>query len=186
MADNANSVNTAEMPSFSALKGYQRRAVLLRYDGKTYEQIANHINDEFVLTYKERSVGEWFIPGGTLEAAYHELMDLMAKQSLKEARQKLKSGSLRAVDVLLEKIESSDEKVQVRAALGLLAKYIPDKQLVLDAPEAEEDLPPELTAVANEIATEIGENHGPDPVDDAQQSPGTDQAPGDGDGETLP
>ncbi len=175
--------NTSELPSFSVLKGYQRRAVILRYEGKTHEQIANNINDEFAMDYVPRSVGEWFMAGGKLEAAYHELLDLMAKQSLQEARQAIKLASKAAATTLIKRMASNDERVSVRAAQALLNKYIPDKQVVLDGPEADDDLPEELSKLADEIAT--GGADGPKPVDDAPEGPGDNPEAGPAGGEAV-
>lgn len=180
---NPDSTNTAELPAFTVLKGHQRRAVILRYEGKTYAQIANNINDEFALDYAERTVGEWFMAGGVLEQAYHELLDLMAKQSLQEARSALKLGAKAAANTLLKKLTSNDEKVQVRAAMAILNKYIPDKQVVMDAPETEDDLPEELSKIADEIAT--GGTDGPKPVDDTPQGEGDNSQPGPTGGEAV-
>lgn len=175
--------NTAKAPGFSALKGYQRRAVILRYEGKTYAQITANINDEFATTYAERSVADWFVAGGQLEVAYHEFMDAMAAQSLKEARQNIKLGSRAAATTLIAKLKSGDEAIQVRAALGLLNKFIPDKQVVLDGPGLEEDLPAELADLGDVIAA--GGTDGPVQPNDTQQGESDNSQAGPAGGEAV-
>lgn len=178
-----NDTNVTELPSFTALKGYERRAVFLRYEGKSLGAISNHINDEFILTYSERTIGEWFQPGGRLEQGYHELLELMAKQSLREARMAIKHASKKAADTLVKKMDSTDERVAVRASMAILNKFIPDKQVVLDAVETEDDLPEALADIADKIAK--GEINGSDPVDDADQGEASDTPPGETGDQTV-
>lgn len=171
--------NAAEVPGFHALKGYERRAVILRYEGKTYNQIANNVNDEFATTYAERTVGDWFMAGGRLEQAYHELMDAMAAQSLKEARQTIKLASRLAAGALVDQLRSANEpQIRQGAAKALLNKYIPDKQVVLDGPGLEEDLPAELVEAGSKIAAELGEQNAPDAVDNPPEGQGDSRSPG--------
>lgn len=176
---NPNSTNTSELPGFTTLRGAERSAVMLRYEGKTYAQIANNINDEFGTTYVERTVNDWFIAGGKLEAAYHELLDAMAAQSLKEARQTIKRASNAAAGVLVDQLRSTnDPLIRQNAAKALLNKFVPDKQVVLDGPGLDEDLPVELAERANEIVAAAGGTDEPKPVDDAPDSPAPDQPTG--------
>lgn len=177
MASNADSTNTSETAGFSALKGYERRAVILRYEGKSYMQIANNLADEFAVEYSDRTIGDWFIAGGKLEVAYHELMDLMAAQSLKEAKQVIRRASKAAAATLVDQLKSTaDPNIRQGAAKALLNKYIPDKQITLDGPGLEEDLPEALSGEADKIVAEV--ENGPNKVDEPQQGEDNNQPAG--------
>lgn len=169
------STKESELPSFPNIKVHERRAVILRAEGKTYEQITAHINDEFALNFSIDTVKEWFYAGGRLLQAYHEYIEADAAMSLKEARQAIKRSTKAAAANLIEKMDSSDERVSLDATKALLNKYIPDKQVVMDTPEADPDIPEELQQVANSLKE--GED-GPQPVDEPPVGEPDSQAPG--------
>lgn len=161
--------NTTEFPSFTSLKLHQRRAVILRAEGKTIAQITAHINNEFVLTYSEITVKEWFHAGGKLEQAYNEYIEADAAMSLKQARLAIKRASKNAVATVLDQMRSPDGRLALDAAKTILNKYVPDRQVVHDGPEDDGDIPDELTNIANAIAMEPEENNEQKPVDDAPE-----------------
>lgn len=146
-----DSTNTRELPSFSALKDSDRRAVILKSEGKTNDQVTAHINNEFALDYSVRTITEWFQPAGKLKQAYDEYNEALALTSLAEARQLIKRATKGAAANLIKKINSPDDSVSLRASMALLNKYIPDKQVMLDKDFKEEDLPPELAAIADSL-----------------------------------
>lgn len=155
--------NISELPSFSVIKGHERRAVILKAEGKTVAQITAHINDEFAQTYSDRTVQEWFVVGGRLEQAMSEYNEAQAHLALKEAKQLIRKATKAAAANMIAKIASPDDRVSLDASRHLLNKYIPDRQIVADAPEAEADLPDELQAAAT--ALKEAEN-GSKPVDE--------------------
>lgn len=159
-----DSTNTSTLPSFSALKDSERRAVILKSEGKINEQITAHINDEFALDYSVRTITEWFQPAGKLKQAYDEYNEALALTSLAEARQLIKRASKGAVTNLIAKIKSPDDSVSLRASMALLNKYIPDKQVMLDKDFKEEELPSELAAYADSLREAVD---GPQQVDDS-------------------
>ncbi len=171
----ANNKGTSELPGFTSLKGHERRAVILRAEGKSYGQITAHINNEFALEYAEITVKEWFYAGGRLEQAYSEYLEADAAMSLKEARQVIKRASRAAAANLIKKMASADDRVSLDATKALLNKFIPDKQVVMDTPEAEADLPPELQDVAKSLRE--GDD-GSQQVDDPPVGPADSPAPG--------
>ncbi len=154
--------NTSELATFSSLKDHERRAVILKSQGKTGEQITNHINDMYALTYAIETVKAWFFAGGKLEQAYAEYNEAQALIALKEARQLIKKASTAAAANMIQKMKSSDDAVSLRASAMLLNKYIPDKQVVLDKAEAESDLPEELMAAAAAFKEADDESQGVD------------------------
>lgn len=176
MGRNTNSTNTSELPSFTTIKGHERRCVILRAEGKTYEQITAHINNEFALDYAVSTVKEWFFAGGRLEQAYQEYLEADAMLALKETKRIIKRASRAAAANLIQKIGSHDERVSLDASKALLNKYVPDKQIVMDTPEAEAELPPELQEVAN--ALREGDD-GPDTVDEPRVGGADPATPGD-------
>lgn len=161
---NPDSTNTSELPSFTVLKGHERRAVILKGEGKTNEQIAAHVNNEFALSYSDRTVQEWFAPGGRLEQALMEYNEALAAVALQEARNLIKRGTKAAAAVLVDQLKpGKDEGIRQGAAKALLNKYVPDKQQMLDSSYEEEELPEELAAVADSLK---GGDDGPQPVDE--------------------
>jgi hypothetical protein len=150
-ATGPDSTNTSELPSFSVLKDSERRAVILKGEGKSNPQIAAHINDEFAQSYSERTVQEWFVAGGRLEQAYSEFQEAKAHLALQEARQIIKIATKAAAANMISKINSPDDRVSLDASRHLLNKYIPDRQIISDSPEPESDLPEELQAAATAL-----------------------------------
>lgn len=160
---NPDSTNASELPSFTVLKGHERRAVILKGEGKTNAQIAAHINNEFTLEYSDRTVQEWFIPNGRLFQALMEFNEAQAALSLKEARQLIKKATRGAAATLISQLANPDAHIAQGAAKALLNKYIPDKQIQLDNTFQEEDLPEELAAVADALQEDAD---GSKPVDE--------------------
>lgn len=178
MGKNADSTGTSKVPSFSSIKAYERRAVILRGQGQPYEVIKEHINAEFALNYKEPTVREWFIAGGKLEQAYHEYNTAMAEQSLKEAKQVLLRAQRAAATGIVGQFTNPDPRVAQKAMLSVLNKYIPDKQIMLEGPVQDSDLPPEL----GEEGDKIIESANTDPQHRAADEP----AAGDGQDQAVP
>lgn len=158
-----NSTNTSVLPSFTALKDHERRAVLLKAEGKQIQQIVANINDEFAHDYQYRTVQQWFVPEGRLYQALMEYNEASAAASLKEARQLIKRSSKAAAAVLVSQLNNPDPKIAQGAAYRLLNKYIPDKQVVLDDSPKDDDVPDELAAIADSLRED---GDGSQPVDD--------------------
>lgn len=176
--------NIRQMPTFSATKAHEQLAVMLRAEGKTYDVITNQLNAEYNLAYSERTLREWFIAGGRLEAAYFEYLDALADQSVREAKTKIKRLSVKAADTLDELLnESNAGNVRQQAAKTILGKYIPDRQVLIDESTAD-DLPDELADIGDEVVT--GDSNGPKQVDDAPQGADADRPAGEGGSEALP
>ncbi len=167
MGRNPNSSNTSEVPAFTTIKAHEKRAVILKAEGKTMEAVTAHINNEFALDYSVVTVKEWFFAGGRLEQAYSEYLEASAVIALKEARQLIKRATKGAVAVLVEQLGiTKEETIRQGAAKSLLNKYIPDRQVTLDSIGAEEDIPPELAEIADGLKDEEVTD-GSQPVDDA-------------------
>lgn len=167
---------TSKVQDFPGLKNHEKRAVMLRADGKTYEQITAHVNNEFALDYAQKTVEEWFRAGGRLEQAYLEYVGAMAASSLREGKLLIMRAMKSAAATLISGMQNPDPRIAQEAAKALLNKYIPDKQIALTGEAVEDELPPELDLAAEDILN--GGDDGQKPVDDASQS-GTDTpAPG--------
>lgn len=164
----ADETNTTALPSFSTIKGHERRAVILKAEGKTIDQITAHINNEFALDYSAATVKEWFFAGGRLEQAYSEYNEAMAEQSLKEGRQLIKKATRSAAAVLIRQLGPSfDPNIQQSAAKALLNKFVPDKQVSLTGEHVEPTVPDEIAAIADQLAEE--DSDGSEQVDDPPQ-----------------
>ena len=168
--------NTKKLSTFHNIKPHEKLAIQLRSEGRTYEQVTNTINSEYDLGYKQQSVRAWFIPGGKLEQAYYEFNDEIAKESLKRAKMKLKKAAESAVDTLLELTGNEHEGgVRVRAASRILNKYIPDRQVILDA-ESEDKLPDSLSEAGDKVVEDLKPIQKP-PKDENLDEPGNSETP---------
>ena len=163
MATN-DKTGTSKLPSFSTIKESEKRAVILKSEGKTMDQVTAHINNEFALDYAVITVRQWFFAGGKLEQAYSDYNEATAVLALKEARQIIKKATKVAAAVLTRHLNSMDEKIQQGAAKSLLNKYVPDKQISLDSTWEEESIPDELASVADALKEDNID--GPEPVDE--------------------
>lgn len=142
----ADEMNIGELPQFATLPPHQQHAVVLRAGGKSAKEIVNTINAEFEMALKQRTIEEWFFAAGKLMPAYLEYNEKMADIAIESAKAKIKKASEGAADTLVELMSNSHEgSVRVRAALGVLAKYVPDRQVILDGGKTNE-LPPEIAA----------------------------------------
>ena len=159
MASNADSANTSELPAFSSLKPYEQRAIVLKANGQTNEVIANQINAEFELTYASATVATWFWADGRLLQAYQEYNEALADMAVAEAKRKIKKASEAAADALKELMGGEYEgSVRVRAAMAILNKFVPDRQVLIEGGK-ENTLPPEL---ADAMTTEVRGDNPPD------------------------
>lgn len=168
----ANEVNTSELPLFSGVKPYERLAIVMKAEGKAPEVIANQINAEFDLDYKPSTVREWFWADGRLLQAYLEYNEKCADLAVEQAKSKIKKLSADAADTLEELMKNSYEGgVRVRAALGILNKYVPDRQVILDGGK-EAGLPAQLGDAMDAAA------QGEEPTDKpAEEQPNANDAP---------
>ena len=171
-----DATNTSSVPEFPGLKLHEKRAVLLRAEGKTYDQVVNHINTEYALDYSVKTVQEWFQAGGRLEQAYLEFVGAMATSSLREAKLLIMRSMKSAAATLIAGMNNPDPRIAQEAAKSLLNKYIPDKQIALTGEAAEDELPPELDLAAEEILA--GGGDGSEQVDNPPESSSDTPNPG--------
>jgi hypothetical protein len=166
----------SKLPEFPGLKLHEKRAVMLRAEGKTYDQVTNHINTEYALDYSVKTIQEWFQAGGRLEQAYLEFVGAMASSSLKEARLLIMRSMKSAAATLISGMNNPDPRIAQEAAKSLLNKYIPDKQIALSGAAIEDELPPELDLAAEEILA--GGGDGSEQVDNPPESSSDTPNPG--------
>lgn len=160
-----DSTNVKQLPTFSNIKEFEQLAITLRSEGKKYAEIANTINAEYDLAYKEMSLRQWFMAGGKLEQAYYEYLEWHADQSVIRAKMKIKTITEKAADTL-DKLMDDDNAGNVRqqAAKTILGKYVPDRQVVVDESKAD-DIPSAIGDAGDKVITdEPGGNNGPDEV----------------------
>ncbi len=172
MANTSNAAtNTGELPQFSVLKPFEQRTIVLRAEGKTSTEITNQINAEFELAYKKRTIEEWFYPDGRLLQAYLEYNGTVADLAVEAAKTRIKKASEDAADTLVELMSSSHEgSVRVRAALGILAKYVPDRQIIQDGGKAS-DLPASLTEAMDKALDEPAADAPAEPAQEPTDEP---------------
>lgn len=159
-ADDSSTDKNQQLPAFSAVKKHEQLAIILRSEGQKYPQIVNQINTDFDLTYKEASVREWFIAGGRLEQAYNEYLEFMADESVREAKIQIKKLSVKAVERLSKLLEDDSvaDNIVERAARTVLAKYIPDRQILVDENKADE-LPTAIGDAGDAVLTKDENNN---------------------------
>lgn len=163
----ADATNNKQLPTFSNVKEFEQLAITLRSEGKKYAEIANTINAEYDLAYKEMTLRQWFMAGGKLEQAYNEFLEWHADQSVMAAKLKIKQLSVKAAETL-DDLMNDDIAGNVRqqAARTILGKYIPDRQVVIDETKAD-DLPSAIGDAGDALITE-GED-GQEKMADAPQ-----------------
>lgn len=182
--DLRDSLNAQDLPIFANTKPYEQMAIMMRAEGKEGETIAAHINAEYNLAYKRQSIYEWFMAGGKLEAAYMEYLEAYANQSLKMAKLKIKSLSLKATDTLSELLgPHSPSNVRQQAARTVLGKYIPDRQIV-STDTGKDGIPDELADAGDNVLKEETTD-GQQPVDNPQEGKEAGAEAGAGGSETL-
>lgn len=149
-----DATNHALLPSFSSIKPFEQLAVTLRAEGKKYQDITNTINAEYSLAYKEMTVRQWFIAGGRLEQAFNEYNEWHADQAVMRAKIRIKKLSEKASKTLsILMSDKFDGAVRHNAAKTTLAKYIPDRQVVVDESKADE-IPSAIGDAGDEALTE--------------------------------
>lgn len=168
MADNADSTNSKQLPSFSTLKPFEQLAITLRAEGKLWEEVTNTINAEYKLAYKQITIRQWFIAGARLEQAYLEYLEFHADLAVAEAKLKIKKMSKKAAETLNDLMSDKyDGTVRHNAAKTTLSKYVPDRQVVVDESKADEI--PSAIVDAGDKALDEDEN-GQEQVADAPAS----------------
>ena len=160
--DNPNSTGTKNLPSFLELKPHEQYSVVQKAEGKKYEEIVAGIKAEFNLDYKVSSLNWWFAAGGRLEQAYLDYLEKLGDESVKAGKQIIRRSTRAAATKVLEIMaKSTDERIQLQAAFGLLNKYVPDKQQIINTPGGEDDeLPEELQEKADDIVLGKGGGNG--------------------------
>lgn len=159
------STNIKQLPSFSTIKEFEQMVIMLRTEGKQYAEITNTINAEYGLAYKELTVRQWLMSGGRLEQAYLEYNEALADAMVAEAKLKIKKLSSKAADTLDELMnESVASNVRGNAAKTVLAKYIPDRQVILDEAKAD-DLPSVIGDAGDDALDKIEAEAANGPID---------------------
>lgn len=152
-ADDSNTTdNGKQLPTFSTLKIHEQLAIQLRSEGQAYKAIVGQIKADYDLSYKEATLREWFMAGGRLEAAYYEYLEFAADEAVKQAKLKIKRLSTVAADKLEGLMLDSDtaDNIVERAARTVLAKYIPDRQILVDENKAD-DLPAAIGDAGDDV-----------------------------------
>lgn len=166
--------NAKQLPTFSNVKEFEQLAITLRAEGKSYAEVANMINAEYSLAYKEITLRGWFMAGGRLEQAYSEYLEWHADQSVMEAKLKIKKLSTAAAETLGELItDKFDGRVRQQAAKTILGKYVPDRQVVVDETGADE-IPSAIGDAGDKVLTgdePDGQNEVANPPEGAPADP---------------
>lgn len=171
----ADATGAKQLPTFSNVKEFEQLAITLRSEGKKYAEIANTINAEYNLAYKEMSLRQWFMAGGKLEQAYNEYLEWHADQSVMEAKLKIKRLSVKAADTLDELMDdASAGNVRQQAAKTILGKYVPDRQVVVDETKADE-IP---SAIGDAGDAVLNDNPGDENGSDEVANPPQGETPG--------
>lgn len=142
-----------ELTGFLGLEAHKREAVIQRYfHGKKHAEIVEIINANPAWPNTTvKTIESWFHAGGQLEQAVSEYTEYLGKLSLKEAKGILKRSTATAAGVLVKNLKDTSPDIQIKAAVSILDRYIPKKQIVADEDELDDDLPGELVQEANEI-----------------------------------
>lgn len=109
------------------LKEYHKKAIELKYKGKTYEEIADILNEEFEKSgvkpgFSQQTVKDWFREGGTLVETYRkyeeewdavnkELMIAIRKAGFKILEENFRTAS----EMLIALLGSEKDSVKLGA-----------------------------------------------------------------------
>lgn len=137
----SNETATSAVRQFSSLTAPDRRSVEMKVNGNSTKQISAMLQQEFDITRTDRSVREWFAPGGRLEQPYLEVCERLAQESVRDAKLLIRRGARTAAAKLIELVANGSETTQLRAAQSLAAKYLARESGYFDP---DEDLPPQL------------------------------------------
>lgn len=153
--DNSEITNTTDasvLPRFSELGALDQRAVVLRAEGYKYEQISAALKAEFGVVKAPETIRTWFSPSndGRLVQASWEYREKIAKQNLAEGRNLAKRYFPKAVANIIEKMNSFDEGISLKASGMLADKFLPNAHRLELA--VEDELPDELD---DEIIAEV-------------------------------
>lgn len=120
------------MPKLKLLKKHHKRAMELKYKGKTYEDVADILNEEFGKSavkegFNENTLKHWFREGGTLVVPYREYADEMDNinreiiEDIKRAGIRIRGENFRtANEMLVALMASENDSVKLGAIKELL------------------------------------------------------------------
>lgn len=165
----ASNQGSKQLATFLNIKEHEKLAVVLRSEGKSYEEIVAAIKSEYNLDYQAVSLRVWFMAGGRLEQAYLDYIEELGNAAVKEGKLAIRRATRPASNTLISLLADQESSIKLRAALGILNKYVPDKQIMItEGGVGDDDLPEELSDTADDIVT--GGTHGADKSGGTEQS----------------
>ncbi len=166
--------NLIALPRFSTLPPVDQRAIVLRADGRTYDQISGILMSEFGLERSPITIRGWFNVNGRLEQAYMDYNQAIADATVKRAKQLAQRLSEQAIATLGDLMkDGNDGTVRLGAAKAMANKFIPDRQVVIN--NREEDVPSDLMDEGEGVLSDIRGDSATNGQTDASGQPGSDQ-----------
>lgn len=124
------------MAKSKPLKEYHKRTIEMKYKGKTYEEIADILNEDFKKSgvkpgFSQQTVKDWFREGGTLYEAYRQYemeWDAINKELALAARkagiQILEKNFRMTCEMLIALLGSEKDHVKLGAIREILDRVV--------------------------------------------------------------
>lgn len=112
----------ASLSIFSQLSDDYKTAVIWKYEGKKYQEIADQTKAAL------STVQSWFAAGGQLDQAYSEYAEAMGEEHLKLAERNLKRLTFKATKALEDVLDQSIQQgAKVAAVNSILNRFFPQR-----------------------------------------------------------
>ncbi len=135
-----------ELPAFSELKPVEQMCIVLKSQGYTYSEIRDSLSADGKKAPALKTLHDWFYNKGRLFQAYTEYKESMADVLVAEGKSLIKHLTKEAAMLMghVMRKTTANDRDRVRAAQIIMAKYIPDKQIILGPGGKDDDLPEEI------------------------------------------
>jgi len=110
------------------------RAIELKFTGHNYKKISEEIGVEY------STVRSWFMAGGKLHNRYTIYSEEEARMHLERARSLFKSSLNKAVQTLIDLLDSNNPRVQFSAAKEILSRELGEPKEHNAEEESEEEI----------------------------------------------
>ncbi len=160
-----------ELPSFSELKPIEQTCIMLKAQGYTYAEIRETLTAEKKKAPALGTLHDWFYAKGRLFQAYTEYNETMADVTVTAGKNLIKHLTKEAAVMMGQMMRktTANDRDRIRAGQILLAKYVPDKQIVLGQGGADDDLPEEIADDMDKMTKGGADDNPPADAGDGQE-----------------
>jgi len=120
-------------PQSKPLKAYEQRAIQLKYEGASYDGISKTLLEEFKVERTPKAIADWFTKDGRLRGEYERYAEKENEIRRQEAITLFRANLKRAVLLLVSKLGSSDERIQIDAAKEIINRELGKAKEIMEA-----------------------------------------------------